>query len=172
MDSGLGETELQGVPVPDVDVSVVVGSSGVWLMMSQGIRRDEAEVRSHIYYHHPVTCVCCLVRVAGCGCGPHGDGDGSGDPTDPVHQLIHCGSHNSEIGRHSDSCKTKLNIQLFIILWTILKVLSAARPEFIHATNQGQLHLVYATLRGNSPVYVCLNLPLARVYQKQAENRI
>lgn len=95
MDSGLEETESRGVPAPDVGVNVVVGSSGVWLMMSQGIRHDGAEARSHIYCHHLATCVCCSVRVPGCDCGPRGDGDGSGDPTDPVHQLIHCDFHNS-----------------------------------------------------------------------------
>lgn len=55
MDSGLEETESRGVPAPDVGVNVVVGSSGVWLMMSQGIHHDGAEARSHIYCHHLAT---------------------------------------------------------------------------------------------------------------------
>jgi hypothetical protein len=58
VDCGLVETELQGVPAPDVDVNVVVGSSSVWLTMSRGIRHDGV-VRSHIYCHRLETCVCC-----------------------------------------------------------------------------------------------------------------
>jgi hypothetical protein len=117
VDSGLEETVLWGVPDPDVDVNVVAGSSGVLSMMSQGIHRDGAEARSHIYCRHLATCVCCSVRVPGCDCDPRGDGDGSGDPMDPVHQLIHCDSHNSENGK----AKEKLNIQLFTLSWIILQ---------------------------------------------------
>ena len=66
-------------------------------MMSPGAHHDVVVVRNHIYYHLLVTCVCCSVTVPGCDCGHHGDDGGLSGLMDPVHQLNHCDSHNSEI---------------------------------------------------------------------------